>query len=95
MRDNPGFGVVNGDEDATAVIKPPFHHAAIHEEEENRHPASQRGLGPVARAGEVVFEVETDVAKRFFGERLEMLVIVMIAITGETVGPLLGEVANC
>ena len=38
--------------------------------------------------------MESHVAEGFFGKRLKMLVILMMAITGETVGPLLGEVTN-
>ena len=38
--------------------------------------------------------MKPDIAEGFVGERLKMLVVVMVTITGETVGPLLGEVAN-
>ena len=94
MSGNPGFGVIHWNKNTPSVEKAAFHDAAIDEEKQNGHPASQGRLGPVARPGEVIFEVEASVTESFLGERLKMLVIVMAAVTGKSVGPLQGEVAN-
>ncbi len=91
---DPGFGMGKGLEGAPAMTRGSGDNALVDQEQQNCGRMPERHSGPVVRLAEVVFEVQTDVARCLPEKRCEMFIITMGTVVGQPPGPGLTEFAS-
>jgi hypothetical protein len=77
---DPGFRVRQGFEDPAAVAEGAIDDSLIGQEKQDPRSASEWQVRPVCRVGEIVFEMKANIARGFFNDGEQMLVIAMLSI---------------
>jgi hypothetical protein len=94
LRLDPGLRVRQRREDTAAVPDGAVDDPLIGQEEQDARSADQRQFRPVFRMGEVILEMKADVARSFFNDGEQVLVVAMPPIEGELSVPGASEMAD-